>query len=454
MRYLDRIGALRDSLRADPRIEIYADLRTEPSGTSDEALAALEGELGAPLPPDVRALFASVGTLDLAWRTWGEPAARGHIHLSAPVKEKSLWSFGGFQLDAKKGRFVVAGPYAAPDEGRPRRASKPVGASFDEAMERLLSARGFVGWAQALHGQWMGAEPWKFGADFFADGEVPPPLGLLQGALPALFPDFELGRFGDAAVIPPVSAPTHLPGPSLDDAGAGRSYRSRLERRLGIVGTIESVRVFDVALGDGASEDEIAGVHAAIGYELDPRVLDYFRSVNGFRFSFVRGVKRDKAMTDAQLRKQLESIFAKNQGMAGMVVVPPLRDIFTREPRSPYDGHPDLRLLADMEPGDGGIPYRSVAVELDRSVPDPVVRLTDDHAAATRDRSPVLLRSWLEWLLPSLSYMREYDALFTNHGFGGAHRVRRASAADIAALPGYFDQHPSGTPKIDYSTWE
>ncbi len=199
-----------------------------------------------------------------------------------------------------------------------------------------------------------------------------------------------------------------------------------------------SVAVFDVRIGESAQEDEIALLHKRLGFELDPRFLEYFRQCNGVRLRWIEllGDRPD----------DLTATFFEHHsaGMnCGSINIPALADLFpqtmdyrfNREDNFVVDEHrlpllggycegtlrDRLRPLDDYLQSESDSSFYNVALIADSRYPDPVCIMTEDYSAALSDCSPMRARAYLDFVVASCGLTRARRVCLKPFGYEGDH---------------------------------
>lgn len=198
------------------------------------------------------------------------------------------------------------------------------------------------------------------------------------------------------------------------------------------------VALFDARIGEPAEEAEIALVHERLGYELDPRFLDYFRQCNGLRLRWIEPL--------GDPPNDLAGAFFENHrdGMnCGSINIPPLAELFPKtmdyrfnrqddfvsdERRVPILGgwcegtlRDRLRPLDDYLQSPNDSSFHNVALVADARYPDPVCILTEDYSAALSDCSPMRARAYLDFVVASCGLTRGRLTCMKPRGSAGDH---------------------------------
>lgn len=199
-----------------------------------------------------------------------------------------------------------------------------------------------------------------------------------------------------------------------------------------------SVALFDVHVGTPAEEAEIERVHERLGYELDPRFLEYFRQCNGLRLRWI------EPLSDPP--EDLTGTFFENHrsGMnCGSINIPPLAELFPQtmdyrfnrrddyipdERRVPILGgwcegtlRDRLRPLDDYLQSTSDSSFHNVALVADSRYPDPVCILLEDYGAALSDCSPMRARAYLDFVVASCGLTRARLTCMRPRGSAGDH---------------------------------
>ncbi len=230
-----------------------------------------------------------------------------------------------------------------------------------------------------------------------------------------------------------------------------QTFRSRLEAHVEILLTAEASLVrYDVNPPvDGSA---LAEIEERLGFALDPRFVDYFRSTNGWD---LRWVQR-KGLT----REQAAEYAAKNPKFLHYFTVPSLETLFAPErdafipagtagSTEPLLGGYDeewlrrnLRVLALHD--DTG--YESILLLADSRHPDPVVIRARDHAAALSDCRPVRARFFFEERLFMMGNRPSTLLFFEDKGAAGDHPM-------VDLDPTIFPPFPIDGPGPDISAF-
>ncbi|TVQ94843.1 MAG: hypothetical protein EA397_00740 [Deltaproteobacteria bacterium] len=453
-------------LHANPSLEVVDVAQRE---LTEAQLVKLESKYG-PLPEAFRALLLDVGRVWVKWRSWADPDVGGEVQLDAFGTSGKIRVAKHLFFVPDKGHFALVGPMAKPGGTKARKTTRKLVATFEEAFDLMLRARGFHGWPQAYFGQWIGADS--------AAQCSRPRSGLLQAALPALFPDFDLKAFGQAAKVPPATdlPPLDQQAFDLSPERAGLSFAARLQRQLQLACQAPTMRIFDVQFNPPATQDEIDAAQEATDFELSESFLNYFRSCNGFRFSTVEVAfsAQDREFDDDALR-ELWRTYCESGGRFGSVEIPPIQKIFTKRPMPPLES-PEDRFFASIDrplpDGHSANAWHMLCIDLTLSQahPNPVVRMTEDYGADTRSRLPVDAATYLEWLLITLGNYHYHKELFPDRtavvnglrsrGIGRKHPafvhpdpsagwpIREATAEALGAFRGVHDPFFSGDPRF------
>lgn len=430
MKLKARLEEVIADLEANPNIEVVDYSRKD---MTTEKLEKLEAKYDFSLPEELKALLLEVGSVSVKWRSWADPDIWGEVQLNASnYVKKILVCKDLFYLPAK-GHFAAIGPMAKPDSTKARKTTRKLTESFEEAFELMLNARGFHGWTQAYFGKWTGENS-------EAKRSNPRP-GLFQAALPALFDDFDLNAFGDAAKIPPATdlVPLEESAFDLSPEQAGLSFAARLQRRIGIVDQNSVTRFFDVKFNPPVTQEEIDTVQEAMDFELSESFLNYFRSCNGFQFSLVdvEFSQAEDEVSDEKLR-ELWKTYCESGGRYGSVEVPTLKEIFTEKAMPPMDGLGDEGRFfgyidSPLPDGHSSNTWHMLAVdfELTRANPNPILRLTSDYGADLDSHLPVDGITYLEWLLISMGNYNDHKDLFKAMGATVNEPIRQATAKEL-----------------------
>ena len=202
-----------------------------------------------------------------------------------------------------------------------------------------------------------------------------------------------------------------------------------------------SIALFDARIGQPVTDPEIARVHERLGFELDPRFLDYFRQCNGLRLRWI------ELLGDPP--DDLTGTFFEHHGSGmncGSIHIPALGDLFPQtmdyrfnrqdefvvdENRVPLLGgwceetlRDRLRPLDDYLQSVSDSSFHNVALIADARYPDPVCILTSDYAAALSDNSPMRARAYLDFVVASCGLTRARLMCMKSYGYAGDHPLR------------------------------
>lgn len=239
-----------------------------------------------------------------------------------------------------------------------------------------------------------------------------------------------------------------------------RDLGPRLRTAIEKLRSVATLAVIDAEVGAPLEEAELAEVEARLGFSLDPRFVDCFRSANGLRVSWV-GIGKPKKGAPPPSRDEAIALWVKHRltgGPWGAVHVPRLRDVFTASrpneigagtegARVPIlGGWSDVELRSRLRifdrweyllpPGEGG--FEHVTVVASEKLADPVVLRASDHGAALSDHTPMRARSYLELMATTLGNQRRWDFL-SPRGAPGDHPIVEITADDLGPVPNIDD---------------
>lgn len=239
--------------------------------------------------------------------------------------------------------------------------------------------------------------------------------------------------------------------PEVQAAPLQRSWdwKERIDEMMAALEESESTLVRVAEIGEPVSQAEIDEVHAEIGYELDPRFLDFFRAANGIRLIWVTSYFDHVDDPVAHYHAQVE------MNTCGRINVPPLRELFEqpgylfgpdyckpKEYSEPCLGGWDthalrsaLRNIDDFEQTDGDSSYNLPGLVASERYPDPPILHTNDYAAALSDAHPMLARDYLAFVIATLGRPQERYQRLQSLGYGGNHEL-------FVPQPGWLDALP------------
>ncbi|MFT5355379.1 MAG: hypothetical protein ACI9KE_002598 [Polyangiales bacterium] len=214
------------------------------------------------------------------------------------------------------------------------------------------------------------------------------------------------------------------------------NWKQRIDAMVKAIEADESTDVRLAEVGAPATDAEIKEVHDAIGFELDPKFLGFFRATNGLRLIWVTSHfdKFDDPIEHYHAQTELQS--------AGRINVPSLRELFIDGPGylfgpdtcgpkqytdkclGGWDQHAlrtALRNIDDFaqQPGDSSFYLPGLVVSA--RYPDPPVIMTDDYAAALSDGHPMLASDYLAFVIATMGRPHSRMDRLKSRGFGGNH---------------------------------
>lgn len=214
----------------------------------------------------------------------------------------------------------------------------------------------------------------------------------------------------------------------------------------------------DAEVGEPVTDAEVAEVRARLGFDLDPRFLDYFRQCNGVRLRWGQTPFANPGdAPQAVFQRHLDERFD-----CGSINVPPLRDLFPAEmdyrfgrkdaftpnvTTTPFLGgwcvdtlRDRLRPLDDYlrRPDDSS--FYNVALVADARFPDPVCLLTEDYAAALTDHAPMRARAYLDLVVATCGLVRARGEVMKSGRSELIERVAAPAASPVEFLRFVLDQ--------------
>lgn len=196
------------------------------------------------------------------------------------------------------------------------------------------------------------------------------------------------------------------------------------------------VALFDVHVGSPVTEAEIAQVHERLGYALDARFLDYFRTCNGLRLRWIELVgDRPADLTSAFFSHHTAGL------PCGSINIPPLAALFPATMDYRFNREDDfvpgqeqvpllggfcagalrnqLRPLDDYLQSATDSSFDNVALIADPRFADPVCILTTDYSAALSDCAPLRARAYLDFVVACCGLTRARHHALRSYGSAG-----------------------------------
>ncbi len=229
------------------------------------------------------------------------------------------------------------------------------------------------------------------------------------------------------------------------------NWQERIDSMMDALNASETTLVRQAERGAPATEEEIAEVHAKIGFELDPRFLEFFRVCNGLKVIWVASYFEKR-------EEPIEHFFSQMEmGMGGRINVPSLREIFIDGPGylfgpdttgpqentvrclGGWDEHAlrtSLREIDDYLQTPDDSSYTLPGLVLSERYPDPPVIMTSDYAACLEDNHPMLARDYLAMVVATLGDADARTRRLKSCGYGGNHEL-------FVAPEGWLDDAPS-----------
>lgn len=211
---------------------------------------------------------------------------------------------------------------------------------------------------------------------------------------------------------------------------------ARVDALVAALEESEGAEIILLKRGDPVSDAEVAEVHERIGFELDPRFLEFFRVCNGLLLLWsYKTEKTDENPWKDFLQRQ------EAAGRSGIINVPSLTELFTpprcvfgedfqrpgeynEELLGGWDAYEVRSRMRDIDNFDVRLsesPYYQPALIEHPRFPDPPVVMLDDYAAAASDRIPMLARHYLNFVVAMAGNPRARHSALKNRGFGKNH---------------------------------
>ena len=228
-------------------------------------------------------------------------------------------------------------------------------------------------------------------------------------------------------------------------------WKARIDAMLAAIEADENTEARLVELGAPATDAEIQDVHNAIGFELDPKFLGFFRAANGLRLIWVTSHmdRHNDPIVHHHSQTELDG--------TGRINVPSLRELFIDGPGylfgpdtcgpkqytdkclGGWDQHAlrtSLRNINDFEQRPDDSSFHLPGLVVSPRYPDPPVLMTSDYAAALGDAPPMLASDYLAFVIATMGWSRFSKQRFNSPGYGGNHDL-------FVAPPGWLDGAPS-----------
>ncbi|QED29890.1 SMI1/KNR4 family protein [Microvenator marinus] len=287
--------------------------------------------------------------------------------------------------------------------------------------------------------------------DLDADAPVIDPRVLIEFAVTADVKGTPMDASAKETILVVDDEPAQEAAPSQPAAVESRpwDFKERIDAMMAALEACDSTLVRVAEIGEPVSQQEIDEVHAKIGYELDPRFLDFFRAANGIRVIWVTSYFDQHDDPIDHYHAQVE------MNTCGRINVPRLSELFEqpgylfgwdycqpKEHTQPCLGGWDefalrsaLRNIDDFEQTNNDSSYRLLGLVQSERYPDPPVLLTDDYAAALSDGHPMLARDYLAFVIATLGRPQERYQRLRSRGFSKNHAL-------FVPNPGWLDVVP------------
>ncbi len=229
------------------------------------------------------------------------------------------------------------------------------------------------------------------------------------------------------------------------------NWKERIDAMLAAIDASESTEFRQREVGAPATDAEIAEVHEAIGFELDPKFLGFFRAANGLRVIWVTSYFDKHEDPAAHFHSQTE------MHVAGRINVPSLRELFIDGPGylfgpdfcgpkeyserclGGWDQHAlrtALRNIDDFDQRPNDSSYYLLGLVQSERYPDPPILMTNDYAAALSDNHPMLASDYLAFVIATMGRSHSRMERFKSRGAGGNHEL-------FVAPEGWLDEAPT-----------
>lgn len=228
------------------------------------------------------------------------------------------------------------------------------------------------------------------------------------------------------------------------------NFKERIDAMMAALEACDSTLVRVAEIGEPVSQQEIDEVQAKIGYELDPRFLDFFRAANGMRLIWVTSYFDQHDDPIEHYHSQVE------MNTCGRINVPSLAELFEpvqylfgedfcgpKEHSLPCLGGWDefelrsaLRNIDDFEQRPDDSSYRLLGLVESARYPDPPVLLTEDYVAALADGHPMLARDYLAFVIATLGRPQERYQRLRSRGFSENHALFVPNPGWLDVVPG------------------
>lgn len=226
-------------------------------------------------------------------------------------------------------------------------------------------------------------------------------------------------------------------------------WKARIDEMMAALEASESTLVRVAEVGEPVSQSEIDEVHATLGYELDPRFLDFFRAANGIRLIWVTSYFDAVDDSISHYHSQVD------MNTCGRINVPPLRELFEQpdylygwdmyEPKQyterclggwdAFALRSALRNIDDFEHRVDDSSFNLLGLVASERYPDPPVIYTNDYVAALSDAYPMLARDYLAFVIATLGRPQERYQRLKSRGAGGNHELFIPQPGWLDALP-------------------
>lgn len=218
------------------------------------------------------------------------------------------------------------------------------------------------------------------------------------------------------------------------------TWKQSVHTLVRALGENPRVALFDAHIGEPAADAEIALVHQRLGFELDPRFLDYFRQCNGLRLRWIELMGPPPSeLTGAFFDHHRSGLNCGSINIPSLAALFPLQmdyrfnrrdDFIVDEHRLPILGgfceatlRDRLRPFDDYLQSPSDSSFHNVALIADARYPDPICILTEDYSAALSDCSPMRARTYLDFVVASCGLTRARHRGMKAHGYAGNHPI-------------------------------
>lgn len=230
-------------------------------------------------------------------------------------------------------------------------------------------------------------------------------------------------------------------------------FEQRIDQLEAALTEAEWVHLLEFQRGEPITQAQIDQVQEAIGFELEPRFLAFYRVCNGLSVRWVSRAPEEDNAADAY--------FNQRQGTAGSIQIEPLGMMTSygdlgQDMSTPDDYH--VRLLGGWDEYVFRGHLKEIDHYLDNNIetayykpgmvvhpkfPDPPVIMTDDYLAAISDRHPMLARHYVQMVIATLGVSWARVGCFKNRGFGGNHAI-------YVPADNWMDGFPDAKTVLDY----